>query len=161
MAQYYTDKQTILNLIQIQQPDVKEHKLRINLYMYFLFCVYIDFTNKVTEQYGVIEQDNFYPKYLFESDWYYTTYGPKDDSFNFDTEDTSYDWGTTSFDVEIQQLLVHTINDLENRSDFQLVDRWNEEPHFLKYYHNKYDGQPKASIDPQDIYDAWSKTVRV
>lgn len=108
MRQYYTDKQNVINMILTQAPDVKGHNLRINLYTYFLFGAYIDFTSKFKEQYGVIEQD-LYPKYLFESDWYYNPYDPKDDSFDFDPKDTSYEWGATSFDVEIRRLLVHII----------------------------------------------------
>lgn len=98
MAQYYTDKQTIINLILTEQPELKRHSLRISLYMYFLFCLYIKLTSPVKEKIGIIEQNNFYPKYLFEPNWYYNTYGPKDDSFNFDPEDTSYEWNQTSFD---------------------------------------------------------------
>ena len=65
MAQYYTDKQTIINLILTEQPELKRYDLRISLYMYFLFCLYIKLTSPVKEQIGIVEQDNFYPKYLF------------------------------------------------------------------------------------------------
>jgi hypothetical protein len=77
MAQYYTDKQTIINLILTEQPELKRCNLRISLYMYFLFCLYIKLTSPIKEQIGIIEQDNFYPKYLFEPNWYYNTYGPR------------------------------------------------------------------------------------
>jgi len=158
MAQYYTDKQTIINLILTEQPELKHCNLRISLYMYFLFCLYIKLTSPVKEQIGIIEQDNFYPKYLFEPNWYYNTYGPRDESFDFDPEDTSYEWNQTSFDLEILQFLVNSIhNNLKNHNDFQLVDRWLEEPYVIHYHANKNNDNQKVTINLEDIYDLWSQ----
>ena len=143
---------------ETEQPELKGYPIRINLYMYFLFCLYIKSTSPVKEQYGVIEQDNFFPRYLFEPNWYYNTYGPRDDSFDFNPEDTSYEWNQSSFDLEIQQFLVNSIhNSLKPVNDFQLVDRWLEEPYVIDYHASKSDNKQKVSVNLQDVYNLWSQ----
>lgn len=64
----------------------------------------------------------------------------------------------TSFDLEILRFLVNSIhNNLKNHNDFQLVDRWLEEPYVIHYHANKNNDNQKVTINLEDIYDLWSQ----
>lgn len=155
MATYYTDKQSVLNLVLSKHPELADQEIRLNLCLYFLFCIYIHEASQLKEEVGIIEQNDFYPRYLFKPNWIITLYGPQDKSLDYNLEDTSYVWGTTSFDEDIKDFLIKTLEEsLLPQSDFSLVDRWHEENYVVKCLKEAYDG---ISLNIEWVYDLWSK----
>lgn len=82
--------------------DLGNH--RLHLLMYILFTEYL-YVFDVREEEGIIETDNFFPRYLFEPNYIVNNYGVTDPDFkNYEPRPFTKTFPTT-FDMQIKFLI--------------------------------------------------------
>lgn len=129
---FYTTKEPLIGYIRYycEQTD-RLHKfdsLYVSSILYLLQVNYVANFN-VKEQIGIIEQDNFYPKYLFDYQFTANLYGVVDKSIELDNI-VSMPFGDVSnkFELKIVEFIIETIKNCLEVEFYQLIDKIHDCP---------------------------------
>lgn len=134
---FFQNIDKLVEHILFQFPEIGPLKLQKGLY--FLFAFYIN-TYSVEPQTDVIETENIFPKYLFQTDFEAWTYGPviRDVYLKFkEKQYTPHQYQFSEKDKEIEIFIKDVIEIIVEKSDFALVDRVYEDLAWQKAYQNK------------------------
>lgn len=134
---YFENIDNLVEHILFQFPEIGPLKLQKGLY--FLFAFYIN-TYSVESETEVIETENIFPKYLFQTDFEAWTYGPviRDVYLKFkEKQYTPRQFQFSEKDKEIEIFVKDAMKMIVEKSDFALVDRVQEDIAWQKAYRNK------------------------
>ena len=130
MRKYYFENiDDLANHLFYKEPDMGPLRLQITLY--FLFAFYI----------GTYQNQNDYPKCLFDADFEAWHHGPTIKQVHLNLKEGKYTprefvFENHEIDQEISRFINDLFDEIMNRSDFSLVDRLHEDTTWRKAMDN-------------------------
>jgi hypothetical protein len=126
---YFENVDDLVNYLLYKEPDITPLRLQISLY--FLFAFYI----------GTYQNQNDYPKYLFNADFEAWYYGPTIRRVYLNQEEGKYIphefiFGNHEIDQEVNRFINDLLSRITDRSDFSLIDRLHEDTTWRKAMNN-------------------------
>lgn len=126
---YFENVDDLVNYLLYKEPDITPLRLQISLY--FLFAFYI----------GTYQNQNDYPKYLFNADFETWYYGPTIRRVYLNQEEGKYIphefiFGNHEIDQEVNRFINDLLSRITDRSDFSLIDRLHEDTTWRKAMNN-------------------------
>ena len=126
---YFENVDDLVNHLLYKEPDITPLRLQIRLY--FLFAFYI----------GTYQNQNDYPEYLFNATFEAWHYGPTIRQVHLNQEEgkhtpREFTFGNHEMSQEINKFINDLLNEITDRSDFNLVDRLHEDTTWRKAMNN-------------------------
>ena len=149
---YFENLDDLVNYLYFKLPQITPLKLQKSLY--FLFAYYGAFYGKFGRNNAEVETETRYPQYLFNGVFEAWKYGPvirevysKNKGGNFVARDLAKD----KYDPEVLQFLDELILQLNEASDFSLVER----SHMDQVWKNSYIPGNNNIMENDDIINEY------
>lgn len=166
---FFDDVDNLVTRLKRLDPDMGPIRLQKSLY--FLFAFYgatFGSIEGTTEEGELSEIENLYPKKLFKGAFEAWQYGPvirdvyfKNKNGAYDkNEDTTELFYTERDDREVLKFIDNLLEDLNEMSDFALVDRTHQD----KSWKNKFDPKKPYSnniIDNEELVAEYIEKMRL
>lgn len=161
---FFEDIKDLISHLKHLKPDMGA--LRLQKTLYFLFAFYGATYGAMENSVGLSEIETAYPKYLFKDPFEAWAYGPVIRKVYFDNKAGVYEplpdvvpeKFATNEEKDVLEFLATIVSDLEDMSDFALVDRTHQD----SSWKSKFDSSnPHASneIDKEELIEEYKNLL--